>query len=936
MTGSTTIRSSGDLDREAKLPLIAVIAVHGVADQAPNESARQIAELLLRQRYEDGAETYTSFREYPLRIPVDPPFPPCGDECQERDPEATGEMRSQAEPDLDFTHRLLHHYESRRAPYDTVRLEGHRLRPAHRVAEESSWIARDQCHVHVYECFWADLSRLGTGLIGFIGAIYQLISSLAQLGMRTIKQSRRHHDPNAKAARWTAYLRAHRFAVWLLTVVVPFLNLCILGAALAMLTARAPRTTRAVVFALVLVLGILAARTIWRLRGRRPLSATETVTRASHDSRDVKPLRGPSALWLVVVAVAGAGLYWSLTRLANDTLGLKLIVALWTVVQTAALIKLGQIFDDRIRTAFRVGLVLSLWTAVLLLMVAWKSNDVVQVAHGTIWTIELLFWLLTASWVLLTISGIVSAIGALVIVRHKTPGLNPAQQLAEQVRARRALWTGASTLAVSTASLSALTLFVWSALYAVLSVSLPAPNPDFAKSMSATLWDSSQEPTVRRLVTQDTSYGYRPIITHQLLAINQAKICFGSTTARAGSRVSECGLLSFKSILRTLLSVSAMAGLFVNGFALCVAAAIGLWLALPSFIQEVRPRGDPKAHPGRSEALGEWLTQGFDQLRKVVLFAYFLIFGATFAVIVLAFWLFLAEDRTPSAVISLFEFLQPRSDAFLFGIGSLVAASTVGLLALLTRFESWSKVVRPGLDVALDVDNYLKSRPENRTPRARMMERFVALLRYVTRWRRDGAGYDAIIIIAHSQGTVLTSEVLRYQKLRTFHNLSLKEGYQLPDEHGKPKPASLNVDFLTMGSPLRQLYTSSFPDLFAWTLLSPPDGGVTAGREFCDKLGVRRWWNVFRSGDYVGRALWQYGGKRAAYEPNKWIAHGDSCREMCLGPGAHTHYWDENGSDVGQVLDDMICAAYEDSPPERRARGPGQSSRAQSRRESAR
>ncbi|MGH7177052.1 MAG: hypothetical protein ACREJC_06720, partial [Tepidisphaeraceae bacterium] len=63
-TGSASQQPVGDLDREAKLPLIAVIAVHGVADQAPNESARQIAELLLRQRYDGDTATYTSFREY--------------------------------------------------------------------------------------------------------------------------------------------------------------------------------------------------------------------------------------------------------------------------------------------------------------------------------------------------------------------------------------------------------------------------------------------------------------------------------------------------------------------------------------------------------------------------------------------------------------------------------------------------------------------------------------------------------------------------------------------------------------------------------------------------------------------------------------------------------------------------------------------------------
>lgn len=204
--GTTQREGDGDLDREGKLPLIAVIAVHGVADQASNESARQIAKLLLRQRYEDAAQTYTSFREYPLRIPVDPPIATCSEEdCAGDDRPALGEVAPPV--DLDLTHRLLHRYQSNQTPYDTVRLEGHRLRrplesKGEKPDEEADWISRDQCSVHVYELFWADLSRLGTGLVGFIGAVYQLISGLAQLGMRTIREARRAQDPTAKSRRW--------------------------------------------------------------------------------------------------------------------------------------------------------------------------------------------------------------------------------------------------------------------------------------------------------------------------------------------------------------------------------------------------------------------------------------------------------------------------------------------------------------------------------------------------------------------------------------------------------------------------------------------------------------------------------------------------------------------------------------------------------------
>ncbi|MGH7712418.1 MAG: hypothetical protein ACREOG_14100, partial [Gemmatimonadaceae bacterium] len=240
VSGSTA-SSVGDLDREAKLPLIAVIAVHGVADQAPNESARQIAELLLRTRYEDDAAKYSSFREHPLRIPVDQPIPSCPTtSCDVHERRAINPRDASSVVDLDFTHFLLHRYSTKRAPYETVRLEGHRLREPTSPGGNTTWIERDQCHVHVYELFWADLSRLGTGLVGFVGGIYQLVSSLAHLGLRTIKHSRQAQDPDRKSRLWGWYLWVHNAAAWLLTVLVPFLNLAILGAALTILVSRAP------------------------------------------------------------------------------------------------------------------------------------------------------------------------------------------------------------------------------------------------------------------------------------------------------------------------------------------------------------------------------------------------------------------------------------------------------------------------------------------------------------------------------------------------------------------------------------------------------------------------------------------------------------------------------------------------------------------------
>ena len=79
-------------------------------------------------------------------------------------------------------------------------------------------------------------------------------------------------------------------------------------------------------------------------------------------------------------------------------------------------------------------------------------------------------------------------------------------------------------------------------------------------------------------------------------------------------------------------------------------------------------------------------------------------------------------------------------------------------------------------------------------------------------------------------------------------------------------------------------------------------------------LAVKRWLSAYRSGDYVGRALWL----------NEWynrvdpaIADGGEVyvateepfglrEEMCIGAGAHQHYWDQSAPDIAEKLDELI------------------------------
>jgi hypothetical protein len=125
-----------------------------------------------------------------------------------------------------------------------------------------------------------------------------------------------------------------------------------------------------------------------------------------------------------------------------------------------------------------------------------------------------------------------------------------------------------------------------------------------------------------------------------------------------------------------------------------------------------------------------------------------------------------------------------------------------------------------------------------------------------------------------------------------------------------------------MGNPLRQLLNRFFPYQYRWVRESPDNarpGAVVAdlecfSRPSADALGVKSWTNAYRSGDYVGRGLWlndwfkrTKGKEDEGRYPQKIEVQGDGrVSEMCIGLGAHTHYWDETAPDIRDQLDSLI------------------------------
>jgi hypothetical protein len=129
----------------------------------------------------------------------------------------------------------------------------------------------------------------------------------------------------------------------------------------------------------------------------------------------------------------------------------------------------------------------------------------------------------------------------------------------------------------------------------------------------------------------------------------------------------------------------------------------------------------------------------------------------------------------------------------------------------------------------------------------------------------------------------------------------------------------LPIYLFTMGCPLHQLYSLRFPYLYGWARteadeFQPADDSEP--RPDPADLGLSGWVNAYRSGDYVGRHLWRRDDCGCLFEigdavkvPKFVFADARKTRvEYCIGPGAHTHYWDSTADAIAAQLDCLISS----------------------------
>ncbi|HUQ15007.1 MAG TPA: hypothetical protein VM094_03055 [Gemmatimonadales bacterium] len=820
-------------------PTIAVVAVHGVADQKPNESARAISHLLLSLRR--GLDTrFTSFREFGIALPnrrVDIEETPRGPSLAARlDVRAQFLRESEGGPvseaDYRFMRELLGAYEQTGEDrvYQTVRLEGGRLADGEAAGQEQG-----RASVHIYEAYWADLSRVSDRLYRIVGEFYQLLLHLPFLGLQALDMRRAAPD-DPDEMWWARHRTGFAACLSILTLPIPVLNVLLLALGLSVLPGKLPGP--------------------WHPYVAVGTAALLSATLAGYFVLRYRAVRSPAG-WIpaaLVTLVATLITAWATGCCASsgpttERLFLQL-GAVWWLASGGLMYLLFRGYDHHRPGVLRVAVAGYLVITPGFLLALWSQpNTEDGLQQAMLVTLEPTFVLLSVSWLVL----------ALLTTWHLVRGW--------WARARRrsfrfgsadasALFTSRLALSLSIGIFSQVTVLLWAALLTTV-----AP------------W----------LVPGDTPFD--PNIFE----------------SKPGATVGQflAGILNSNG-----------APVFVVGVLLSILLAlVAIWAMGPSVwteIRPVRPSGGAAA-TARAQRYGHWLSSGFRFLRVAgELAAIGVVVGTVLAVVN---WVFRlsghpipwsgAVATTPDGVLGRVQ---------LFGA---ITGTLAGLFALGRFADSLALGFRPALDVLLDVDNYLREHPRERTPRARIAERYTTLLRHLCRWKDSssgarGASYSAVIIVAHSQGTVITADLLRFLRCERGQNPGFEPDLDrlLSDA---PREGALPVYFLTMGCPLRQLYQLRFPDLYRW--VGPTAGAAGIGPK-AEALGVARWVNLYRSGDYVGRSLWTSDSDANLFVPRaRPNPIGGVEAETCIGAGAHTHYWDDTAPMVASELDHLIVEA---------------------------
>jgi len=803
---------------------VAVVVVHGIANQLPGQTVREVARLLCHGA--DRAPPYVQGEIHEVLVPVEKlepgdgrhedseqsarrqPGAPSGFYQAQR-PEQKPKRHDPEPPDLGMA---LNDY-----LLDRLKLpEGDALYESTRISLRRR---ADDRAVDIYEMYWADLSRLGTGGLRVLSSLYQLFFHLSTLAADVVDQVALSANGGTG---WHLLQRLHAWMAWLMKAPAALLQLAMLLMVVFGTMALVPPELRGQLLAAAFALGsvVLAA-----LAALAWLRAT--------------PGPGRWALLFLLLAAALASMAVALVALIHyDWIhrmyfgAAALVVALlgWYLVERYSGVTEGVLVLGHLLVLASV-VTLCVYGLLLLPSVSTQGEWMVTAA------LNVGEWLLAA--VLLVWAVFVAVqIVALLLGGWLGRGCDRA--------ARASLHTARIAVIGSSALFAVLSLVLWSVVSFVAS----------------------------RAVPKDLFY--LPIVFRGT---------YRSVEIFLEDRVQTLGAFFTPLVL-----------------AFTVLAAAALLVLLPSLMEEISPSRNPAAKDARAdwaERLGNWLDGGVRVLGTT--FKSLVPLGAIAGGIVyLAFVLqqfafTMGVGKEP--VVWLAGLLAMFEGQNLVAAGKWLAGGAVTIAALGSRFTQTFGRLRVAIDAVLDIDNYFGDPPNRQPPRARIYSRYASLLAYVRE-----RGYARIVIVAHSQGTVISADLLRY--LQSQGRLQSLVG-------------GLPVALVTVGSPLRDLYAERFPLLYRW--VGPRDAAFADASPAAAELGASEWVNACRSGDYVGRFIWTPDGDAARFaaatvEPDGSVQArraGDRT-EFCLGSGGHTHYFSNDAVALAVEIDRLVA-----TPPPR-------------------
>jgi hypothetical protein len=847
--------AQGSMTGSGKGGGVAVIAVHGVADQKPGDTARAIAELLIAAPPAPASYRLAGAEDIGLRVEPLRPSPAAeaaADDTQARQPPTPRGGRPLAKAVAQSLRSDLHRPDwvvdparpLGEAPPPAATPPGIALTdfllfkavrngmPAAVYETQRLSLQRDSgagaAPVDVYEMYWADLSRLASGVPRIVTELFTLLFRMSQLGRDTAAAAAHQFAAErSHPRRWRGFSAAQAALDWWFSKGLALLTLQLLMMAFV-----------------IVPVGLVAALPGFTDSARGVLAVV---------------LPAAAALW---------GLYRFGRRWRVLVPGAFGVVSLWAVLAVSP-------------AHWVVGVA---W----LLLLSLAYDAVMRVCDARFPMTRFIGWLMwpaVVAVVLAAAAGLPSTLAALDGERGLRIFTFGALRGVEWILASTVLWWGFAGLG----------LFAWM----LLGQACARGNGFEGRASVATA-----------RLGLFASLGFFVVLVMAAWALLTTPL----TLSVAGMQYEP--LIFRDAGAAVVAAADFLDARYVNStetFSLVVVLllALGLHLivgTLPSALAEMKLVTE---NPTR---LGRWLTGALRWLDATVM-----VVAALAVVAAVVVGVALNSRWFGTAWLTLLSEAFPRvprwSRDFLTPLVWTAASATVALSALgglLSRYVPW-------LRAPLDVDSHFREFPRQGIPRSRIFSRFAALLQHVA-----ALGYERVVVVSHSQGTVISAELLRYLRYRAA----------TADAAAATDPAAAlwrslapRLHLLTAGCPLRQLYASRFPTLYRWVL--ERHRGRMGPR--ADELGVQRWVNAYTTGDYVGRWLWTRtpapGGEvsdtmidereragdvyEGSAQPDLAALMGEAAEcDVCLGAGAHTHYFEADQQGMAGLIDQLIAAPW--------------------------